>query len=151
MYVGTMAEEFPDREAVVIGDGEIVVSYAELDARSNQVAHALRGLGLGVGDTVAVMLENGAEFHDVWWAAMRSGLYFTPINWHLTAPEVEYLVQDSGAGAVVYSGRLGEILDAAVAPGSSAHLLAVGDTPLERALDYEAVRDAQPATRVDDE
>jgi fatty-acyl-CoA synthase len=151
MYVGTMAEEFPDRDAVVIGDGEVVVSYAELDARSNQVAHALRGLGLGVGDTVAVMLENGSEFHDVWWAAMRSGLYFTPINWHLTAPEVAYLVHDSDAGAVVYSGRLGEILDVAVAPGSSAHLLAVGDTPLARALDYEAVRDAQPTTRVADE
>jgi fatty-acyl-CoA synthase len=146
-----MAEEFPDRDAVVIGDAEVVVSYAELDARSNQVAHALRGLGLGVGDTVAVMLENGSEFHDVWWAAMRSGLYFTPINWHLTAPEVEYLVEDSGAGAVVYSGHLGEILDAAVAPGSSTHLLAVGDTSVERALDYHVVRDAQPATRVDDE
>jgi fatty-acyl-CoA synthase len=127
------------------------VSYAELDARSNQLAHALRGLGLNVGDTVAVMLENCTEFHDVWWAAMRSGLYFTPINWHLTAPEVEYLVNDSAAGAVVYSGHLGEILDAAVAPGSSTHLLSVGETPVARAVDYHALLAEHLTTRLDDE
>lgn len=151
MYVGTMAENHPERDAVVIGDGDVVVSYAQLDARSNQIAHALRELGLRTGDTVAVMLENCAEFYDVWWAAMRSGLYFTPINWHLTAPEVEYLVADSEARAVVYSGQLGEILDAAVTPGSATHLVAVGATPIERALDYDAVRADQPATRLPDE
>jgi long-chain acyl-CoA synthetase len=151
MYLGTMAAKYPERDAVVIGDGELVVSYAELDARSNQVAHALQDLGLHVGDTVAVMLENCVEFFDVWWAAMRSGLYFTPINWHLTAPEVEYLVADSEARVVIYSGHLGEILDAAVAPGSAAHLVAVGETSVERALDYGTVREAQPTTRVSDE
>ncbi len=151
MYLGTMAEKLPDREAVVIGDGEVVVSYAELDARSNQAAHAFQHLGLQVGDTVAVMLDNCVEFFDVWWAAMRSGLYFTAINWHLTAPEVEYLVADSAARAVVYSGRLGEILDAAVAPGSPTHLVAVGDTSVERALDYDTVREAQLTTNVSDE
>src|SRR4051812_3918854 len=113
MYLGTMAERFPDRAALVIGDGEVVLSYAELDGRSNQVARALRALGIGVGDTVAVMVENCEQFFEVWWGAMRTGLYLTPINWHLTAPEVEYLISDSDARALVYTGKLADIVDRA--------------------------------------
>ena len=151
MYVGTMAERFPQRQALVIGDGEVVLSFAELDARSNQVAHALRELGLGVGDTVAVMMESCEQFFEVWWAAMRTGLYLTPINWHLTAPEVAYLVADSGAKVLVHSGRLAEIVDRAVGADTPVHLVSVGETGIERSLDYRSLRDAQPTTRVDGE
>nr|MDT0665259.1 AMP-binding protein [Micromonospora sp. DSM 115978] len=54
------AASVPDRPAVIIGD--VTLTYGELEARSNQVAHALRELGLGVGSHVAVLMENRAEF-----------------------------------------------------------------------------------------
>ena len=151
MYLGTMAEKFPDRAALIIEDGELTLTYAELEARSNQAAHALRELGITTGDTIAVMLENCEQFFEVWWAAMRSGLYITPINWHLTSPEVAYVVTDCEAKAVVYTGRLGEILDRAIGSDSPVHLIAVGATDLDRALDYQTLRDAQPPTRVEGE
>ena len=151
MYLGAMAEKFPDRTALVIGDNDVVLSYAELEARSNQMAHALRRLGLGVGDTIAVMVENCEQYVETWWAAMRTGLYLTPVNWHLTATEVSYLVSDSNSSALVYTGSLGELADRAVDGDPSIHLIAVGDTPLERALDYQALREAEPTSRVDDE
>lgn len=88
VYLGHWAEAVPDREALIIGDGEVVLTYAELEARSNQVAHAIRALGLEVGDGVAIMLDNNETFVELWWGGMRSGTYMTPINWHLTAPEV---------------------------------------------------------------
>lgn len=95
MYLGTQAEQFPDREAVVIGANRY--TYADLESRSNQVAHACRQLGLRPGDGILLMLENRIEFFEIWWAAMRSGLYLTPVNWHLTPGEVAYLIRDSGA------------------------------------------------------
>jgi fatty-acyl-CoA synthase len=151
MYLGTMADKYPDRQALVLGDGEIVLSYADLDARSNQVAHALRYLGLRPGDGIVVMLDNCEQFFEAWWAAMRSGLYFTAINWHLTAPEVEYLVTDSNARAVIYSGRLSQVVDSAVATSNPAALLSVGDTSISRAVDYTEIRNSQPDTRLPDE
>jgi len=64
----------PDKPAVITGgDGE-VLSYAALNARSNQGAHLLRTAGLGIGDALAVYTENGLPFFHVACAALRSGL-----------------------------------------------------------------------------
>ena len=84
------------------GSGE-VVTYRELDQRSKQLAQLLAERGLRRGDHLAVLLENHPRYFEVYWAAQRSGLYCTPINWHLTAEEAGYIVADCGARAVVTS------------------------------------------------
>jgi long-chain acyl-CoA synthetase len=71
----------------------------ELLAAANQVAHGLRALGLGKGDCVAAVLPNGAPMFQIYLAIAQTGMYLTPINHHLTAPEIAYIVRDSEARA----------------------------------------------------
>ena len=61
-----------------------VVTFDELEARANRLAHLFRKRGLVEGDAVAILMENNEHIHAVMWAARRSGLYYVPINTHLT-------------------------------------------------------------------
>ena len=97
------AESAPERPAVIFGNGEFVETYAELEQGSRRLAHALRALGLGAGDGIAVLVGNQDEFFDIFWAATRIGLYFTPVNWHLQAAEVQYIVENSDARVLLAS------------------------------------------------
>src|SRR5262245_19884187 len=92
-----------------MGGTGAIVTYRQLDERSNRLAHVLRARGLQPGDCMAVFMENQERFMEVTWAAQRAGLYCTPINSHLTAPEVEYIVDDCEARILVSSKRLGEV------------------------------------------
>ena len=76
------------------------LTYRELDARSNQIAHLLRSSGFEQGDHLAVLLPNRLEWYPITWAALRAGLYVTPVNWHLAAAEASYIVADCGARAL---------------------------------------------------
>jgi acyl-CoA synthetase (AMP-forming)/AMP-acid ligase II len=107
------------------------LSYAELDRRSTRCAWMLRAAGLGVGDHVAVLLENRAELFEVVWAAVRSGMYVTPINTRLSADEVRYVVRDCGAGVLVASARMAEPCDALLegVPGLRRRLVVGGAKP----------------------
>src|SRR5579863_9421109 len=103
MYPGTYAAEAPDRIAMVMaGTGE-TVSYGELDRRSARLAHVLHDAGLRRGDAVALLTENSLRALEVYWAALRSGLYITAVNWRLKPDEVAYIVDDSGAAALIVS------------------------------------------------
>jgi long-chain acyl-CoA synthetase len=103
MYPGTYAAETPDAiAAVMTGTGE-TLSYGELDRRSAQLARVLRGAGLRPGDVVALLTENHLRAFEVYWAAMRSGLYITAVNYHLKPGEVAYVVNDSGAAVLIVS------------------------------------------------
>src|SRR6516165_1393906 len=101
MYPGIHGKEQPDKPAVIMGGSGQVVTYGELDARSNQLAHLWRSAGLRRGDHVAVMMENHPRYFEVVWAALRSGLYITPINSFLSPAEASYIVKDSGARSLV--------------------------------------------------
>jgi len=103
MYPGVHAQSTPDKPAVIMaGSGEIV-TYKQLDERSNQLAQLFRDRGLKKGDAIAVYMENNSRYHEVLWAAQRAGLYYTAISYRLTAPEVEYIVGDCGARVFVTS------------------------------------------------
>jgi fatty-acyl-CoA synthase len=103
MYPGIYAAEAPDRiAAVMTGTGE-TLSYGELEQRSVQLAHVLHEAGLRPGDVVALLTENNLRAFEVYWAALRSGLYITAVNNHLKPDEVGYIVSDSGATALIVS------------------------------------------------
>src|SRR3954453_15605116 len=95
----------PDRPAIITGSGA-VCTYGQLDARSNRIARLLRKHGLGVGDHIAILLENRLEFLEVLWGGLRAGVYVTPINWHLNAAEAGYIVNDCGASLLFASSEL---------------------------------------------
>ena len=103
--IQTQAERNPDKPAVIFGNGETTRSYGELEQRSRRIAHLLRAIGLETGDGIALMMGNEDPFFDVYWAALRSGFYFTPINWHLQEDEVRFIVDNCDAMAFLVSER----------------------------------------------
>ena len=151
MHPGVFAAEDPDRAAVIMGEAGTVVTYAELEARSNRVAWLARRCGLRAGDGLAAILENRPEMLDLAWGAQRSGLYFTAVNWHLTGAEAAYVVADSGARVVVVSSQLAG-LAARLGPGlpPGVRRLMIGGTIPGWDSYEEAVR-ALPPTPVPDE
>ena len=115
-----MLRRWGDKPAIVMSGSGRTVTYAELDDRSTRLARVFDEAGLEPGDHVALMLGNRPEFFDVLWAALRSGLYLTPINWHLGPEEAGYIIADCDAKAFVTSADLGEV--AAGLDGYSANL-----------------------------
>jgi long-chain acyl-CoA synthetase len=95
-----------DKPAVVMAHDGGTVTFAELVERSARAAHQLRRLGLPPGDGIAVLMENNPRYFDVCWAAQRSGLHYTTINWHLAPDEARYVLEDSGSKVLVTSPRL---------------------------------------------
>src|SRR5262245_44013489 len=100
MAFWNLAESDPGHCAVVGPDG-VEHSARQLLEAANQTVHGLRALGLRPGDTLAVALGNEVAMLELYLAATQAGWYITPINTHLTAAEIEYIVKDSDAKALV--------------------------------------------------
>ncbi|QNA86323.1 AMP-binding protein [Sphingomonas sp. So64.6b] len=97
MLFSYWADRFGDHPAIhSIRGGR---SFAELDGNANRLLAALRGAGLGEGSPVAALCGNIPEFVEVMLACQRGGLRFTPINWHLAAEEIAYILHDCEAEA----------------------------------------------------
>ena len=94
----------PDRFALAAPDGREWTG-GELLADVNRISHGLRALGLAKGDCVSVVMENCAEMFQIHLAITQLGMYLTPINHHLTGPEIAYIIGDSGAKVFVGSAR----------------------------------------------
>ena len=109
MYPATYAATTPDKAAVIIAETGETVTYEELDDRSNQLAQLWYSYGLRPGDHVAILAENHARYFEVYWAAIRSGLYLTTINRYLAADEAAYLVNDSNSAVLVASAAKSEL------------------------------------------
>jgi len=99
------AQRKPEALALIDPSGQ-EWTRGELLAKCNQMVHGLRELGLEHGDSLALCTPNCAEFFVSYMACTQAGWYLTPINWHLAASEVAYIVQDSGAKAFVGHERL---------------------------------------------
>ncbi|OLT38477.1 acyl-CoA synthetase [Saccharomonospora sp. CUA-673] len=110
MYPGTFAATTPDKPAVIMAGSGEKLTYAQLEDHSVRLANALRDKGFRTGDTVALLSDNHLRAYEVYWAAVRSGLYITAVNSHLTAEEIAYIVTDSGAKALVVSASLGSLV-----------------------------------------
>ncbi|ATL32451.1 acyl-CoA synthetase [Streptomyces formicae] len=134
----------PARVAVVSADGTRTLTYGQLDERSLRLADHLRAAGLRRGDHLALLCDNDPRALEVYWAVMRSGLYLTAVNHHLSADEAAYIVRDCGAAALVVSGSLAE-LGAAVTElaGGPPLVLGLDDGTYEKAL--EAASAVPPA------
>ena len=111
MQIREHAEAHPDRPAVILYPSGTTVSFAEMEKRANQLAHLFRRHGLQEGDAVAILMENNEHYHTVMWAARRCGLYYVPINTHLTATEAAYIVENSAAEAIIGSEHTSRICE----------------------------------------
>ena len=129
MYPGAHAATTPDKPAVIMAGTGQTVTFAELESRSIRIARRLHALGLRRGDHVAVLATNTRAIFDIYWAAMRSGLYLTMANWHLTPPEIAYIVEDCGAKALIVDAALDAVArDLPALTPATEHRLAFGGT-----------------------
>ncbi|MDL9935843.1 acyl-CoA synthetase [Gordonia sp. ABSL1-1] len=97
MFPGVFAATTPDKPAVIAAATGEQLTYRQLDENSTRLANHLEALGLRPGDCIAMISTNSLHMFEVYWAALRSGLYVTAINHHLTAAETNYILTDCAA------------------------------------------------------
>ncbi|MGQ3049210.1 MAG: AMP-binding protein [Niveispirillum sp.] len=114
MTLSVWAARQPDRIAVYDPDGR-TRSLGEANSNANRLARLLRARGLKAGDALALICSNRAEFFEVLAATLRTGIRVTPVNWHLTADEIAFIVRDCDAKAVVGDARVAPALSSAIA------------------------------------
>jgi long-chain acyl-CoA synthetase len=141
--VWQVAARDPGRTALIV-PGSAPVTFGALAGAANRLSNALRGLGVGTGDAVASLQHNGPEHYEVNLAAVQIGGYFVPVNVHLTAAEIGYIVRDSGAKALIASSDLARSLDS-VADRLPQRRYAVGD-PVPGWESYASLKAAAPDT-----
>jgi O-succinylbenzoate-CoA ligase len=144
----------PQLEAIVEPVIGRRLSYTELNAATNRVANALLGLGVRKGDRVALLLMNGAEFVEGFFAAAKIGAVVVPLNWRLVPDELEFILADSGAKVLLYSEEFAANAAELHSRGSRTAVEAwvqAGGTPADFAANFDAWAamgsDAEPPVR----
>src|SRR5271165_6854552 len=153
MYPDQYAVTRADQPAVVMAGSGETVSYRELEARSNRLAHLLRAAGLRRLDHYAIFMENHPRFVECCAAGERSGLYYTCVNSFLTAPELAFIVNNSLSKVLITSQAKRDVALAALADCPRVGLCLIVDGPGEGARVRnlgEATADC-PATPIADE
>lgn len=154
MHPRIHAQTRPDHPAVVMAASGETVTYRELEDAANRGAQLLRRLGLKVGDTIAVWMENSPRYFEIFWAAQRAGLYLAPVSTHLTSEEAGYIINDCGARVLVTSAQVKAASALIAARGGSSpaveHIFSVG-TALAGAENWGRATAAMPAHPIGDE
>jgi long-chain acyl-CoA synthetase len=112
MMLALYARLTPDAPAIISELGNR--TFRELNQNANRLVRALRERGLRAGDSVALVCGNRPEFAEVIYACLRAGFRNTPVNWHLTADESAYILNDCEAKALIADADFAEIMAATV-------------------------------------
>ena len=130
----------PEIEAIFEPSSDRRFSFREFNDRSNQVAHALRQSGVQHGDRVGLLLMNGVEFVESFFAAGKIGAVNVPLNWRLVADELEFILADAGATVLVYSADFAEVVSELKGRGGKTAIttwIQVGGDAMDGAVDYD--------------
>ncbi len=142
-YLYYQARQHPDGEFAL--DSQRTLTYAEGAAEAHQVANALVDAGLDIGDRIAILSKNSVEYATFYYGASEAGVAPVPLNYRLAPAEWAYIINDSGAQAIVASAELAEALDGIKAELTSIkRYFVIGDGP-DGWDDYRAWIAAQPA------
>ena len=112
MDLSKLAALYGDRPALIVAETGATLTFAELNERALRCARWLVSNGLGFGDHLAVVMDNVPDFFVACAAALRCGLYFTPVNTHLSPAEAAYIVKDCGAKVLLLSPALADLAGA---------------------------------------
>lgn len=151
MYPGNFVATTPDKPAIIRPATGESLTYLELDERSTRLAKHLRAAGLEPGDHLALISDNDLRVMEVYWAALRSGLYITVVNRHLTLGEAAYIVEDCDAKVLIVSARAVSAVDTSPGayPGVSHRLVFGGSLP--GFGDYENALSGYDTSPLDDQ
>ncbi|MGH0037249.1 MAG: AMP-binding protein [Myxococcota bacterium] len=148
MGIAITAREAPDRLAIASPNGDR--SFDFLNARVNQLVRALRARGVVEGSAVALVCRNRPEFAVAVYAALRAGWRLTPVNWHLAAPELAYIIRDCEAVAVLADSSFRAQIEGAFRQIPSPPMgVAIGD-PIHGFEDFESLLSEQEPHDIDD-
>jgi long-chain acyl-CoA synthetase len=103
MYTGRHAHLRPLQPALIMASTGEAVTYRDLEARCNRLAHLFRQRGLKRLDHYAIFMENNSRYLEACGAGERSGLYFTCVNSFLTASELAYILNNSESRILITS------------------------------------------------
>ncbi len=129
MYPGKHAIERANQPAFIMANTGQAVTYAELEARSNRLAHLLRAQGLMPLDHFSIFMENNARYLESCVAGTRAGLYYTPINSYLKAEELAYILNNSQSRVLIASEAGREVALAAIRECPRIELCLIADGP----------------------
>src|SRR3981081_1047491 len=127
MYPGTHTKSKADQPAFIMAQSGETVTYAELESRTNRLAHFLRSRGLKRLDHYSIFMENNARYIECCGAGERAGLYFTCINSFLTPDELAYIVNNSESRVLIFSEARREVAVAALRQCPKIEISLVGD------------------------
>ena len=153
MYPGAHATARADQPAIIMAQTGEAITYAELEARTNRLAHFLRNRGLKRLDHYAVFMENNARYVECCGAGERAGHYYTCINSYLTGDELAYIVDNSQSRILIVSqGTLATALTALErCPKVDVVLVVDGPGDGKRILNLDEATAGLPATPIADE
>ncbi|MFV2089319.1 MAG: AMP-binding protein [Pseudomonadales bacterium] len=130
-------------------------TWSALNQRTNRLVNGFRSLGLGTGDVIAIFAGNCREYYEVMMAATHTGLMYVPVNWHFSPEELAYVVENSGARALIVEGSMLAQATSALSLGQApelTHCIAIrGDEIPTPFIDYEALLDGAPTDEPDDQ
>src|SRR6516162_4817356 len=150
MYPGFQAKIRPQQPAIIMAQSGETITYAELDRRSNQLAHLLRASGLARLDHYAIFMENNARYIECCSAGERAGLYYTCVNSYLTPDELAYILDNSESRILITSTAKREVALKALAasPRIVCCLIVDGPSEGERILNLDAALARFPDTPI---
>ncbi|MCX0275123.1 long-chain fatty acid--CoA ligase [Nocardia zapadnayensis] len=125
-------------------------TYRELDDRVTRLAHALRDLGIGFGDRVALLSANHPAYLEALFASGVLGATFVPLNARLTAAEVEYALEDSGTSVLIHSAELAATAMAASTAAKVSRRIVLDGPGESGARNYEELIAASATGRIDE-
>ena len=147
MFPGTFARTTPDKPAAVMAASGERLTYRELEENSARLARYLHGRGLRRGDTLALLSDNQLTAFEVYWAAMRSGLYLTAVNHNLAPDEAAYIVNDSSAKALIVAHSQRDLAEAIAGEIPAVSIRLAFGAPMDGAVDgFGSYADALAAT-----
>ena len=148
MTIAYYAQQDPERMAVISEMGSR--TFAQLNARANQLARVFRRAGLKPDDGVAMLLVNRPEFLEVYYACWRAGLRVTPINWHLTGDNASYIVNNSEARAFIADVRCSvPAMEALRDNAGQLRVSLAAGGQIEGFADYDEVVEAEDASNIE--
>jgi len=153
MYTGKHAYLRPLQPAFIMAESGEAVTYAELEARGNRLAHLLRNRGLRRLDHYAIFMENNSRYLEACGAGERSGLYFTCVNSYLTPGELAYIVNNSQSRVLITSVAKLDIAREALmeCPKVELCIVADGASESDRIVGLEEATRGLPKTPIADE
>jgi fatty-acyl-CoA synthase len=141
------AKQRADHIAIICEDRE--VSYGELHRASNRTARALWAAGLGVGSRIAFLGRDSEHYYDIALGSAKAGTVLVPINWRLTAGEVDHILRDSGAELLFVERDYLPVAQRVQGELPSLRLLVEMDTPDRRAGGFLAWKGDYPDTELE--